>query len=300
MVVEVFAQHYVEHGQAYGGVGAGAQLDVVGRTRSEPGQARVYDDELAAALHQVHDGVPVESVGVRLQRAFAPEYDVLGHLVARVVVAVGEVRRVVELGIARAQQEVADNGSRAIARRTRHHERVIRSFEHGLSHRGCIFSSLASGSFGEIDCLRTIVSPYLAHFRLEDVERLVPRDALPLVLAAVFLGAFHGVFDAVGMIQKLAHIEAASTQTPLADGMVGIAFDLHKVALFVGVDEHAAANRMAPWRRPATRSRANEIPFFHPPFFIHRHRTLLSFPPSNDPWLHLRTQANENIVGRVG
>ena len=115
MVVEVFAQHYVEHGQAYGGVGAGAQLDVVGRTRSEPGQARVYDDELAAALHQVHDGVPVESVGVRLQRAFAPEYDVLGHLVARVVVAVGEVRRVVELGVARAQQEVGNNRTRAIA-----------------------------------------------------------------------------------------------------------------------------------------------------------------------------------------
>ena len=76
-------------------VGAGAHLEPHVGLAGHPGELRVHDHELAAALHALHDPVAERAVGVGHHRVVAPYEDILGRLPARVVVAVGEELRVV-------------------------------------------------------------------------------------------------------------------------------------------------------------------------------------------------------------
>ena len=272
MIVEVLAQNDVEHGEAYGRVGTRTQLQMVLGACAEPGEARIDHDELRSPLHEVHDGMAVEAVGVGLQRALAPEYDVLRHLVARVVVAIREVGGVIELGVSSAQKEVGDDRTRPVARSAGHGKRAVRRLEAGLGHRRRIQRRLAPGSLEQVDGLGPVVLPDLLNLGLEDVERLVPGDALPRILAAIFLGTLHGVLDAIGAFEEVLHREAPRAQTALADRMVGVALDLDELAVLVGVDEHTASHRMAARRRPSARAGTNQLAHLGLPLFIHSHR----------------------------
>ncbi len=260
MIVEVLAQNDVEHGEADGRVGARAQLQMVLGTCAEPGEARVDHDELRSPLHEVHDGMAVEAVGIGLQRALAPEYDVLRHLVARIVVAIREVGGVIELGVSGAQKEVGDDRTRPVARSAGHGKRAVRRLEAGLGHRRRIQRRLTPGSLEQVDGLGPVVLPDLLNLGLEDVERLVPGDALPRILAAIFLGALHGIFDAIGAFEEVLHRKTPRTQSSLADRMVGVALDLDELAVLVGVDEHAASHWMIARRRPSAGTNPDQLP----------------------------------------
>ena len=124
VVVEVLGDDDVQKAHADSSVGAGAQLQVVFRVRTEPGQTRVDGDDLRTALHDIDDAVAEEAVGARVERVLAPHHDVLRANPARIVVAIGEELRGVDFGHACTQQVVHDGSTRAVARLAR--ERIGR------------------------------------------------------------------------------------------------------------------------------------------------------------------------------
>ena len=58
LVVDAFVDDHVEHAERERAVGAGPQLQVMGRAAGHPGVARIDRDDLRAALHAVDDPVP--------------------------------------------------------------------------------------------------------------------------------------------------------------------------------------------------------------------------------------------------
>lgn len=87
----------------------------------------------------------------------------------------------------------------------------------------------------EQDGVRAVLLDGLLELGDDNVPRLVPRDALPLALAAL-AGALHGVADAHRRVHELRNGERAA-----ADGALGIrsgaALDAHEaVVLHVAVD----------------------------------------------------------------
>lgn len=81
----------------------------------------------------------------------------------------------------------------------------------------------------------------VAHLLLDEVERLLPRDALPCVLAAVLEGAFHGVLQPVFGVHGLHQVEAAHAQGAAAVAVGRVAFHLFELPFLVDVAQDAAA-----------------------------------------------------------
>ena len=253
VVVEVLGDDDVQKAHADGGVGAGAQLQVVFRVRSEPGQTRVDGDNLRAALHDVDDAVAEEAVGARVERVLAPHHDVLRANPARVVVAIREELRGVDFGHACTQQVVHDGCARAVARLAR--ERIGRCTVRRVHdcrsvHRG-IKSRLAARARQREDALGAVILLEAANLLLEQIVGLIPRDFLPRILAAILAGALHGAQQAVLMVDDLVERDASRAQTALRDRMARVALHLHDLAV-LHMDEHAASNRMVSRRRPRT------------------------------------------------
>ena len=260
----------MEQAETHGGVGAGAQLQMVFGFHAQPGDARVDGDELGAALHEVDDGVPEESVGIREQRVLAPQDDVLGHLVARVVVTIGEERRVVELGIARAQKEVCDGAARAVAGLAAQRGGLVGGAQAGVGHGGGVQGGLATRALQDDLRFRPPVLLHIVDLLLDDVESLVPGDGIPFVLAAIFRVAVEGSEDAVGMIDVFGQGQAAHAQAALRDGMGLVAFDLDEFAVF-DVEFDAATYRVASRRRPCAGADDFLVPLDFPPSVLFSH-----------------------------
>ena len=194
VIVEVLGDDDVQKAHADCGVGARAQLQMVFRVRTEPGQARVDGDDFRAALHDVDDAVAEEPIGARVERIFAPHHDVLRANPARIVIAVGEKLRGVDFGHACTQQVVHDGSARAVACLAR--ERVGRCtvwrvHDGRTIHRG-VKRRLATRARQREDALGAVVLLEAANLLLEQIVGLIPRDFLPRVLAAIFAGALHG------------------------------------------------------------------------------------------------------------
>ena len=108
---------------------------------------------------------------------------------------------------------------------------------------------IASGSLLHDDRSASVRFLEIPNLFLDEIECLVPADALPLVFPAVFVGALHGILQAVFCIHGLNDIEASHAQGSAAVPVGGVAFDLLELALFVYVGQYAAAV-MASRRRP--------------------------------------------------
>ena len=100
-----------------------------------------------------------------------------------------------------------------------------------------------------------------------NVVGLFPRDALPLVFAAILAGAFHGMGQAVLVVHDLGHVEAAHAQAALREGVFGVAFHLHQLAVRVGVQQHTAS-QVASRTRPGASARDREIALLIAPRFL--------------------------------
>ena len=268
MVVEVFPDDNIEHCKSHSRVSAWTKLQMIGSTGAEPSQAGVDGDNLATALHQVNDSVPIEAIGIGLKRALAPQDDVLRKLVFGVIVAILEKLSIVKLGIARAQKEVGDNRAGTVARRSGHHERDIRSLEARVGQRGTVDARLTSGTLRHEDGFRSIVVPNLMDFVVDDVESLVPGDALPLVLAAILFGTPHRIENAVGAVLELDEVHAPCAKAALGDGVLLVTLDLDYLPI-LDMKNHATPSGMASRRRPATSPDQGFPVFLGLPTFLH-------------------------------
>ncbi len=105
VVVQVLVDDDVENGECQSGIGSGFELDNLLGTRTNPSHARIDRDELGSAFHEVDDDVSVESVGIGLQRLFAPNDNVFGKHVVGIVVEQRGVSAVVDFRIAAAHDE---------------------------------------------------------------------------------------------------------------------------------------------------------------------------------------------------
>ena len=255
MIVEVLGDDDVEHRHAQGRVGARTQLQVIDRTRGEPIGARINRDELAAALHDIDDGMAEETVAVGGKRLLAPGNHDLGDLVHRVVIASGQAAGIVHLGVGHAGDIGASGNARDVAGVTGLRIAGIGRADHGRAVGTAHRAALATGATEDDDGLGAVLLLEALDVLLDDVIGLIPGDALPLVLAAVLLGAFHRVDDAIGMIGKVGERKAAHAKASLRNGLVFVAFDLLEDAVLVHVELDAASNGMAARRRPGAGAR---------------------------------------------
>ena len=250
MVVEILVDDDVEHRHEQSRVGAGAQAQVVLCAGGDPVGTRVDGDELRAALHEVDDRVAEEAVGVRRQRVLADEHDDLGNLELGVVVGALEAACEVDFGIHGTQNVGGSRHAGQVARVAGLGVAVVRGCEHGcrIGHeRAALTAGAGPNSHGG----RAVLAGDALPLGLDEVERLVPGDALPLVgLAAELRIALHRILDAVLVVDVVLQGQAANAQTALGDRLVLVAFNLDELAFFVGVELNAAAYRMASRRRP--------------------------------------------------
>ena len=274
MVDKVFLGHDVDPGHGQRGVGAGTHLQHLFRTGAYPRDARVDADELRAELaHHLHDGVAVQAVGVAAQGLLAPQHDDLGRHPAFMVVAVVELLRIVDLGIAAADHERRVGHARPVARPAGLRVDGIGRAEHEVGPLRIPVVRLAARATEHADGLGAVLLRDLQGGVSHQIGRLVPRTLLPLVQATVFAGALHRVDDAVGMVDVLRQRQAARTQRTLGDGVLGVAFDLDHLAV-LHMHLQSASHGMASRRRPSARPKDGFLAFLPLPL---RHVPLL--PP---------------------
>ena len=304
MVVEVLLDDDVEHRHAQGRVGAGTQAQVPVGTRGDPVDARVDAHELGAAAHHVDGGVTEQAVAVGRKGLLAPEHDELGKLEHRVVIATGQTAGVVHLGIGRAHdvgrardtRNVAGIAGLRIARVGGTQACVRVCGKHG--------ATLATGTAHDQDGFGTILVLEVLYLLGDGVIRLVPRDTLPLVLAAVLASALHGIQDAIGIVDVIADGQATDAEAAVCDGMVLIALDAHELVVGVHIGLDTASGRMTSRRRPCATTGDGEAVFFEAPRLAKIGSALtfenlhaLSFPLLSQPVLSLRVPSRLSPTG---
>ncbi len=184
--IQILAHDHVGHGEDHGAVGTGPDRQPRSRFRGGVGQAHVEGVERHAAVHHRPDqplrGRDVVGVGFELVRTEI--HHEIGLVVVPVVIHPAPEAFLADPFRGLADRGVVSDGSRAVGC-------------HEIVH-GCR--------------LRCLVAPILVHEQLRRsglaqfpefsgdlVERLVPGDPLPLVLAPL-ADAAHGIEDAVGEI----------------------------------------------------------------------------------------------------
>ena len=230
----------------------------------KPRQAWIHHEQLAPALQHVGDPMAVRSIGVCHNGVVAPHHgDARTHPFG-VVVAIDVLLRIIAHH-ERACRHHAREDARAEARHVAEREGVVGAAEAPCQTRD-VGGDIAPRSLQEHDALCAELLLVLVKLGFYGVKRLVPRDPLPPVLAAVLTGALHRVEYAVFVVHEVGHGRAPGTQAPLAIRIIRIALDLHDLAV-LAVDEHAAT-QMAPRRTPGAATRDCEAALFVSPRFL--------------------------------
>lgn len=147
--------------------------------------------------------------------------------------------------------------TRQVARLAGEEARVVRRTERPAQTRD-VRGDVAAGALGEDDELGAVLLLHVHELLGDEIVRLIPADALPHVLAAVFRIALHGVKQALLVVDNLGCVQTTHAQTAVRPRILRIAFALHEVAVVVGVHDHAAAH-MAARSRPSAAARDVEI-----------------------------------------
>lgn len=150
-----------------------------------------------------------------------------------------------------------------VARAAGEEQDVVRGAERPAEARD-VRGDVAAGALAEDDGLGAVLLLDVEEGVGDEVDGLVPADALPLVLAAVLRVALHRVEQAVLVVGHLGHVEAADAQAPLVVRVLRVALDLDELPVLVGVEQHAAAV-VAAGAGPRTPSRDGEVALLVPP-----------------------------------
>ena len=153
--------------------------------------------------------------------------------------------------VAERRDGAADAGH--VARKAREPERRdVGSLQSGLPEERHLPVDVAPRAVHADDGVAAVGLPDVLDARLDLVVGLVPRDALPLVLAALARTA-QGVLHAVGMVHRLVERQALDAQLAVRARIQRVAFHALDPAV-LRVDEDAA-RRMASRRRVMVRTR---------------------------------------------
>ena len=166
-------------------------------------------------------------------------------------------------------------------------------------------ADVASRAMHEQDGVGAEVSLDGVHALHDLIVGLVPRDALPSVLAAL-AGPTQRVLQPVGMVYGLHHVEAAHAKLAVVEGRQRVALDAGKPALLVDVEQHAAPV-MAARGRPMIGAGDGVLALLPPPFplvvglAVDRIEELLVIHSSSFSWrfidLGFRQPANAQTSG---
>lgn len=223
-------------------IGTGADPAPYVGMRCQPRQSRVYHEQLGTSLEDVGDPVPVRAVRVRHHGVIAPNDDDARTFPFRIVIAVYELLRIVS-NHERASGHHARKNPGSEARHVGEAEEVVRAAEAPgePAYVGC---NVAPRPLHEDDALGSELLFVLVEPSFYCVERLVPGDALPPVLSAVFTGSFHRVEDTVLVVHEIGDCTAPRAQPSLVVWIGGVALNMVDNAILT-VDQHAAT-KVAP------------------------------------------------------
>ena len=181
-------------------------------------------------------------VGIRRERLVAPyHHDLRRHPLFVAVAVLVRLRRIDDGEVA--ERRYATAHARHIAGEPRETERRdVRRLERRLAEERHLPVDVASRTVHADDGVPAIGLPDVLHARLDLVVRLVPADALPLVLAALTRTP-HGVLETIGIVHGLSQRQALDAQLAVRAGIERVA--LHALHLAVLGVEQDAARRMA-------------------------------------------------------
>ena len=208
----------------------------------------------------------VHAVRIRTQRLLTPKKNDLRSNEARIVVAVFELHRVVDLGIAAAHHERGIRHARAVARPASLAINRVRRTEDEVCPLRIPVIALTAGATEDGDRFRAVLLGNLVRGVRNEVGCLVPGALHPLVrLAAILLLALHRVDDAIGVIDVLLQSKAARAKGTLGDRMLRVTFNLSDLSV-LHMNLKAASNRVASRRGPGTGPKDSLLTFLPFPF----------------------------------
>jgi len=108
----------------------------------------------------------------------------------------------------------------------------------GVKEHGDLPVDVAPRAVNSDDGFRTEVLLVVIDFLHDGFDSFVPTDPFPFVFAAL-TDPLHGVFEAVGMVDRFDQVQASHAQPALVEGIQGIAFDFFQFAVF-GVQQETA------------------------------------------------------------
>ena len=237
VVIEILVDDDIEECQGQGAVSARADLKPDLGLGGQPGQSRVDNDELRAHAHEVDEPVTHEAVGVGCQRLVCPDDDDLRLGPLSVLIAVRMQLCVVkdpavaflqEVGgharlVAGVGREEAEGHVRGTERSAEDHSALPHCVTTGTGKRNNAFGPDAAELVP--DNLAAVVEGFL-----DEIESLIPGDALPLVGALLAIEKQRPL-QAVMVVDLLNHVDAAQAQTTLAVREVGVALNPRQLAV---------------------------------------------------------------------
>ena len=238
LVVQLLPDDDVQPSAGKSGIGSRSYLQPMLGAHAPPRQPRVDGDDLRPHLHALHQPVAHVAVGVRRKRLVAPHHQHLRRYPLGVAVAVRmRLGRVHDGEVAERRDAAAD--ARHVAGKAGKAEgRDVGRLQACLAEERHLPVDVAPGSVHADDGVAAVRLPNAPHPFLDLVVCLVPRDALPLVLAALS-GAPHGVLQAVGMVQGLVERQAFDAELAVRARIQRIALHAPYFAV-LGIDQDAA------------------------------------------------------------
>ena len=264
VIEQVLVDDDVEHSKREGGVGSRADGELNCCLVAKPGHARVDADDFHAALHEVHNPVAVEAVGIGDEGVIAPENHHLRRSVIGVIVAIDELLRAVAHPES-TRRRVHSGNARKVAGKAGKREAVVRASVRPCKARNPR-SDISTRTLKEEDGFSTVAFLQVNKMRLDLIEGLIPRDALPFVLAPVLRVALHGVGESLLAVNHLRKVEAPYAKTALVEGVFLVAFHLNELSVAIGV-ELDTAPKMTSWPGPRASPRDRKPVFLIPPRF---------------------------------
>ena len=240
MIDQILAHDHVEPRERDTAVRAGSRPQPVLGTRPPPGENGIDGDYLGAHLHAHVQPMAQVAVTVRFQRLVAPDHQhIRAHPLAMGVALGQRLRRVDDRIVSQGAGGTAHAGHVAPPSRkvdTAH----VRSPEARPGYERDLPVDVATRAMAHQNgfAAQALAVDLLFDVGIDHVERLVPRDALPLVLSAL-ARASHGVLQTLGMVHHLVQVQAAHAQLPVRIRVERITLHLLQLAV-LGIQQDTA------------------------------------------------------------
>src|SRR6185503_17284399 len=224
VIVEVFLDDHVQEREPERVVGAGANLQPDLRLLRDDRLARIDRDHARLVQQCLADVESCLAVGARVRRLVPPVHDHRRRRAAREI-ADGQIAHRLDAGVHARMEALREPGLTPVRRAER------------VTETRYPADVMAARARAHRDRLGPRLRADLEDLLRDLVERLVPRDALPLA-GALRPDAPLRILQAVGVIDELRRRRADRTEVSVIQRAFGIALDLRQLAV---LDMHERA-----------------------------------------------------------